>query len=167
MLPQCGPRFPANHIPTQSTDRPSCQSWCLATFWRPNNNCLKKERERKKKTWQSTQAWVFGRPMSCVILLSGRSLRTMQLPIIGTRFFASLLRSCHVIHSGIWMCGCDTIICFCSLTIGEKCVSSYVGWNVLVLKMLFSRNLAKLWSVVTNGTVYSDMKSVNMSLLWF
>lgn len=100
--------------------------------------------------------------MSCVILLSGRSLWTIQLPIMGTRFFASLRRSCHVIHSGIWMCGCDTIICFCPSTIGEKCVSSYVGWNVSLLKMPFLRSLPRPWSAVTNRIVYSDLKSVNM-----
>lgn len=47
-LPLGGRKFPANHIPTQPTDRPSCQSRCMATFWRPNNNCLKKEKKKEK-----------------------------------------------------------------------------------------------------------------------
>lgn len=79
-----------------------------------------KSKQTGKKHSSRHQTRVFGRPMSYLILLSGRSLWTIQLPIMGTRFFCFATKelSCH----SQW--NMDVLLwynyCFYTVTIGKS-----------------------------------------------
>lgn len=123
----CAGDFISTHVctdPTVSNSRPYISRLSLEpgsavnhdvsphffiAFLRLNQSKLKK---KKKKTQADIKQEFLVGPCPTWYYWEGGVYKRYSCPSWGQDSFALLLRSCHVIHSEIWMCCCDTIIVF-------------------------------------------------------